>query len=90
MDPQEGYVDLSRSFLEIELALKVENGDNVEEVTELWPTKNTAHTLFKQISKGLNGTFISPQTDTYHYKAYLETLFNYSETHKSRKRQLHG
>ena len=73
MDPHEGYVDLSRSFLEIELALKLENG-----VTELWATKNTAHTLLKQISKGLNGTFISPQTDTYHYKAFLETLFNYN------------
>jgi len=25
----------------------------------------------------LNGTLISPQSDTYHYKAYLETLLNY-------------
>jgi len=33
--------------------------------------------LFKQISVRLNGMLISPQTDTYHYKAYLETLMNY-------------
>jgi len=25
----------------------------------------------------LNGTLISPQTDTYHYKAYIETLLNF-------------
>ena len=37
-----------------------------------------AHTLFTQISARLNGTLISPQTNTYHYKAYLETLFNYN------------
>lgn len=78
VDPQEDYVDLSRSFFEIELALKLENGDNVVEATRLWPANNLAHTLFKQISVRLNGTLISPQTDTYHYKAYLETLLNYN------------
>ena len=39
---------------------------------------NIAHSLFKQISVRLNGTLISPQTDTYHYKAYLETLLNFN------------
>ena len=34
---------------------------------------NLAHTLFKQINVRLNGTLISPQTDTYHLKAYIET-----------------
>ena len=78
VDPQEDYVDLSRSFFEIELAFNLANGDNVVEATRLWPANNLAHTLFKQISVRLNGTLISPQTDTYHYKAYLETLLNYS------------
>ena len=78
VDPQEDYVDLSRSFFEIELALKLANGDNVVEATRLWPTNNLAHTLFKQVSVRLNGTLISPQTDTYHYKAYLGTLLNYN------------
>ena len=78
VDPQEDYVDLSRSFFEIELALKLANGDNEVEATRLWPTNNLAHTLFKQISVRLNGTLISPQTDNYPYKAYLETLLNYN------------
>ena len=39
---------------------------------------NIAHSIFKQISVRLNGTLISPQTDTYHYKAYIETLLNYN------------
>ena len=37
---------------------------------------NLAHSLFKQINARLNGTLISPQTDTYHYKAYIETVLN--------------
>ena len=39
---------------------------------------NIAHSIFKQITVRLNGTLISPQMDTYHYKAYIETLLNYS------------
>ena len=50
VDPQEDYVDLSRSFFEIELVLKLANGNNVVEATKLWPMNNLAHTLFQQIS----------------------------------------
>ena len=60
------------------MALKLANGDNVVEATRLWPINSLAHTLFTQISVRLNDTLIRPQTDTYHYKAYLETLFNYN------------
>ena len=35
VDPQEDCVDLSRSFFEIELALKLANGDNVVQATRL-------------------------------------------------------
>ena len=35
VDPQEDYVDLSRSFFEIELALQLVNGDDVVEATRL-------------------------------------------------------
>ena len=78
VDPQEDYVHLSRSFFEIELAIKLANGGNVVVATRLWPTNNLAHTLFKQVSVRLNGTLFSPQTDTYHYKAYLGTLLSYN------------
>ena len=43
----------------------------------MFPVNNLAHSLLKQINVRLSGTLISPQTDTYHYKAYLETLLNY-------------
>lgn len=46
------------------------------EITSQQP-EPLAYTLLKYISVRLNGTLISPQTDTYDYKAHLETLLNY-------------
>ena len=77
MNPQEDYVDLSRSYFKLELTLKKNDANNVAATDNLFPVNSLAHSLFKQISVRLNGTLISPQTDTYHYKAYLETLLNY-------------
>lgn len=59
VDPQEDYVDLSRSYFEVELALKKAAGGNLLVSENLFPVNNPADTLFKQI-------IISPQTDTYH------------------------
>ena len=77
VDPQEDYVDLSCSYFKLELTLKKNDANNVAAADNLFPVNNLAHSLFKKISVRLNGTLISPQTDTYHYKAYLETLLNY-------------
>ena len=81
IDPQEDFVDLSRSYIELEWALKkVAAGQAVNTVRtdHTYLINNIAHSLFKQINVRLNGTLISPQTDTYHYKAYFETLLNYN------------
>ena len=75
IDPQEDYVDLSCSYFEIELRLqKAAGAGNVVAAENTFLVNNIAHSLFKQISVRLNNTLISPQTDTYHYKAYLETV----------------
>ena len=79
IDPQEDYVDLSRSYFEIELSLKKAGGGNVVAAENTFLGNNIAHSLFKQISVRLNNTLISPQTDTYHYKTYLETLLNFNQ-----------
>ena len=80
IDPQEDFVDLSRSYFEIEWRLhKTSNGgEDIAAADKIYLVNNIAHSLFKQISVRLNGTLISPQTDTYHYKAYFETLLNYN------------
>ena len=79
IDPQEDYIDLSRSYFELEWQLKKADGTTDAAAAEhSYLVNNIAHSIFKQISVRLNGTLISPQTDTYHYKAYIETLLNYN------------
>ena len=71
------FVDLGRSYFTMELRLKKSTNANLVADEKLWPVNNLAHSIIKQIDLQLNGTLISPQSDTYHYKAYLETLLNY-------------
>ena len=71
------FVDLGRSYFTMELRLKKDDNGNLDAAQKLWPVNNLAHSIIKQIDLHLNGTLISPQSDTYHYKAYLETLLNY-------------
>ena len=71
------FVDLGRSYFTMELRLQKSTNDNLVAAEKLWPVNNLAHSIIKQIDLHLNGTLISPQSDTYHYKAYLETLLNY-------------
>ena len=71
------FVDLGRSYFTMELSLKKDDNGNLDAAEKLWPVNNLAHSIIKQIDLQLNGTLISPQSDTYHYKAYLETLLNY-------------
>ena len=71
------FVDLGRSYFTMELRLKKSTNANLVADEKLWPVNNLAHSIIKQIDLQLNGTLISPQSDTYHYKAYLETLLNF-------------
>ena len=64
IDPQDDFIDMSNSYLEAELQLKLDNGSNVVDATQVTVCNNFIHSLFKQINVRLNGTLISPQTDT--------------------------
>ena len=39
---------------------------------------NFGHTIFRDINMSMNGVLMTEQNNTYHYKAYIETLLNYS------------
>ena len=71
------FVDLGRSYFTMELRLKKSDNGNLVANEKLWSVNNLAPSIIKQIDLQLNGTLISPQSDTYHYKAYLESLLNF-------------
>ena len=64
VDPQEDFIDLNESFFEVEWTVKKGDGNNLAAADLVGLANNLAHSLFKQINVRLNGTLISPQTDT--------------------------
>ena len=80
IDPQDDFLDLIESEFEVELVLKKHTAGTITNLAAadvLGVVNNLGHSLFKQINVRLNSTLISPETDMYHYKAFLDTVLNY-------------
>ena len=71
------FVDLSRSYFTIKLKLAMSDGAPIKSTDDLFLVNNLAHSMIKQVGVRLNGTLINPHTDTYPYKAMIETILNY-------------
>ena len=71
----DAFLDLNRSYFEMELRLK-DTGGNMDKDDKLFPVTNLAHTIVKQLSVHVNSVLLEPQTDHYHYKAFFQTLLN--------------
>ena len=76
VDRSSDYIDLDNSFFELDLTMKLNNGNNLATATTIQLANNLAHTLFRQITVRLNGTLISPMTDTYHLLAMIQTMLD--------------
>jgi len=59
------------------------NGTALDAETKVGPVKLFLHSLFSQVDVSLNEQLISPSTNTYSYRAMIETLQNYGEDAKS-------
>ena len=71
----DAFLDLNRSYFEVELRLKNTAG-NYDKDDKIYPVTNIAHTIIKQLSVHVNSVLLEPQTDHYHYKAFFQTLLN--------------
>ena len=72
------YVDLSQTYLQVLCKFTQDNGNNIVADTDISsPVNNIIHSLFSEIDLSINGKVITPGTDTYPYKAYLEKLLSY-------------
>lgn len=70
------FIDLGRSYFEVELVLKKANDTNIVDEDHLYPGQNLIHTMIKQCSVSFNGSLVSKESDTYPYKAWIETVLN--------------
>ena len=68
--------DLADGYLGLKPELNANSdGNNTRNV---YCVNNFGHTIFRDITLSMNGVLMTEQTNTYHYRAYLETLLNYT------------
>nr|KAG5708770.1 hypothetical protein BaRGS_031924 [Batillaria attramentaria] len=80
----EDYLDLGNSYLHVGAKIvKPDGGDLAAGDDEkVGPVNLWLHALFSEVDITLNGTQVTTTTNTYPYRAYLETLLNYGEDAK--------
>ena len=67
-NPAAGYTGLDAGLL-------ISDGN---ESRHVYCVNNFGHTIFRDITLSMNGVLMTEQSNTYHYRAYLETLLNYN------------
>ena len=77
------YLDLARTQLYVKAKITKANGTALDPNEQVGPVNLFLHALFSQVDVSLNERLISPSTNTYPYRAMLETLLNYGEDAKS-------
>jgi hypothetical protein len=76
----EEYLD---SLLHVRAKIVKANGEDLEAANTVGPVNNFLHSLFSQVDVSFNGTLITSSTNTYAYRAYIETLLSYGSDAKS-------
>ena len=87
MGSGEEYIDLSETYLQVTLHITKPGGEDLESGAEgadrgVGPINNWLHSIFSQIDVSLNERLVTPSTNTYAYRAYLETLLSYGPAAK--------
>ena len=78
----EDYLDLSNTYLYVQAKIVQANGNDLAADTRVAPVNLFLHSLFSQVDISLNGTQITSSTNTYPYRAIIETLLSYGRDAK--------
>ena len=71
------HIDFANSYLYVRAKITRANGNNLDNDDTVGPVNNFLHSLFSQVDISLNGTLITNSTNTYPYRAYIESLLSY-------------
>ena len=96
----EDYTDIGRTYLYIQATILKDTaaheavaevrGGQVEDANRVAPVNLWMHSLFQQVDIKLNNTIITPSTNTYPYRAYLEKLLSYGSAGKETQMSMEG
>ena len=76
------YLDLSDSYLCISAHVSEDDVRAKGENDTFAPANLFIHSLFSQVDVSINGKLVSSSTNTYAYRAYIETLLSYGRAYK--------
>ena len=70
------YLDLANTMLHVQAKVTRADGADLDMADPVGPVNNLLHSLFSQVDVYLKGTLVTPSTNTYAYRAYIETLLS--------------
>lgn len=78
------YLDLSHCQIQLKVRIvREDDGGNIANNDPVAPVNNFLNSMFEHVSIELNNKTITPPSNNYHYRSYIETLLNYSHEAKS-------
>ncbi|XP_071821543.1 uncharacterized protein F54H12.2-like [Apostichopus japonicus] len=84
----EDYLDLSQTILHVRTKLSQSNGDDLPPDANVGPVNLLLQSLFSEVDVTLNDRLVTPSTNTYAYRAMMETLLSYGP--EAKESQLTG
>ena len=76
------YTDLASSYLYVKAKITTATGGNVGADIQVGPSNLWMHALFSQVEVFLNNKLVTPSSTAYPYRAYVETILNFSKDAK--------
>ena len=77
------YTDLANSYLHVKTKITKANGVDLDADEQVDPVNLWMHALFSEVDVFLNNKLVTPSSTAYPYRAYIETILNFSKGTKS-------
>ena len=79
----DAYIELANTYLLIRAKVVRGIDTDLADDTPVGPVNNWLHSLFNQVDVYLNDTLVTPSSNTYPFRAYVETLLSYGAEAKN-------
>ena len=79
----DAYLDLANTYLLIRAKVVRGVGTDLAADTPVAPVNNWLHSLFSQVDVYLNDTLVTPSSNTYPFRAYVDTVLSYGAEAKN-------
>ena len=79
----DAYIDLANTYLLVRAKVVRGVGTDLADDTPVAPVNNWLHSLFSQVDVYLNHTLVTPSSNTYPFRAYVDTLLSYGAEAKN-------